>query len=95
MTQETRLERVKDLHKLQEEMRKRVRVERQEIMKRKKREKEDSVISENDYNRFEDVLQREVDQLNEKIGEMTLSKEEEVMKIYFLKMHNFTNFYGL
>lgn len=81
MTQETRLERVKDLHKLQEESRKRVRVERHEIMKRKKREKEDSIISENDYNRFEDVLQREVDFLNEKIGEMTTLKEEEIMKI--------------
>ena len=81
MTEETRKERVKDLHKLQEEAKKQVRIERQEFLRRKKKEKEDSIISENDYNRFEDVLQREVDNVNKEIEQITKNKEEEIMKV--------------
>jgi ribosome recycling factor len=81
MTTETRLERIKDLHRLKEEFRKQIRIERHDFLKRKKKEKEDSVISENEFNRFEDVLQREVDNLNEELDKMTLVKEAEIMKI--------------
>jgi ribosome recycling factor len=81
MTQEDRLKRVKELHKLQEEARVDVRLHRQDLLKDKKKEKEDGLISEDELSGFEKQLQLEVENINKEIEEITKQKEAEILQI--------------
>jgi ribosome recycling factor len=81
MTEEAKKERVKELHKIQEEARKDVRIHRQDILKQEKKRKEDGEISEDDLKAFEKRLQDEVDLVNKEIEEITKNKEAEIMKV--------------
>ncbi len=81
MTQDDKLKRVKELHKLQEEARVDVRLHRQDLLKDKKKEKEDGLISEDELSSFEKQLQTEVDSINKEIEEMTKEKEVEIMQV--------------
>jgi len=81
LTEEDRKNRVKDLHKLQEEARKDLRIHRQDVLKHKKKAKEDGEISEDEFKVFEKNLQKEVDDINFEIENITQNKEKEIMKV--------------
>jgi ribosome recycling factor len=81
LTEETRKARVKELHKMQEEARKDVRVNRQDVLKDNKKLKEEGLLSEDELKSIENDLQKEVDKLNSAIEEMTKNKEQEIIKI--------------
>jgi ribosome recycling factor len=81
LTEETRKERVKTVNKLLEEARVEVRRERQDLLKMQKHEKEEGNLSEDEYNRFENDLQKEVDTLNNELEKMAQAKEKELLTI--------------
>jgi len=81
MTEEVKKEKIKVLHRLQEESKKDIRIHRQDILKAKKKEKEDGDISEDDLKSFEKELQLEVDNLNLAVEELTKQKEKDIMKV--------------
>jgi ribosome recycling factor len=81
MTEENRKAKVKEVGGLLEESKINLRNSRQDLLKSKKHEKEEGLISEDELRRFETELQQEVDQLNKELEEMAKNKEEEVMKV--------------
>ena len=81
LNEETRKVRVKELYKLQEEAKIEVRLKRQDLLKAKKKEEDDGLISETELSIFEKDLQAEVDNLNKEIEQITKDKEEELMKM--------------
>ncbi|MEI6728511.1 MAG: ribosome recycling factor [bacterium] len=81
LTEETRKVRVKEVHKLQEDAKIEIRLKRQDLMKAKKKEEDDGLISETELGIFEKELQAEVDNLNKEVETITKEKEEELMKI--------------
>jgi ribosome recycling factor len=81
LTEETRKNRVKEIYKIQEQSKIEVRLKRQDLIKHKKKEEEDNIISEDDLSIFERDLQTEVDNINKEIEAITKSKEEELMKV--------------
>lgn len=81
LTEETRKARVKDLYKMMEEARIELRQNRQDVLKSKKNEKEEGLLSESEFLVFEKALQEEVDNLNKEIEAITKEKEEELMKV--------------
>lgn len=81
MTEENRKSRIKEVGKLLEETRISIRNSRHDVLKHKKREQEDSLISEDDYNRYETIVQKEVDNLNKEVEQLAKSKEEDLLRI--------------
>jgi ribosome recycling factor len=81
LTEETRKQTLKELNKLKEEARKDVRIHRQEVLNDRKKEKEEGEISEDDFNKFENDLQKEVDAINQEIEDIAEHKESEVMEM--------------
>lgn len=81
LTEETRKDRVKELHKLKEDSRIEIRQRRQELIKHKKTEKENGLIAEDQFNVFEKNLQEEVNNLNSEIDDLSKNKEEEIMRV--------------
>jgi ribosome recycling factor len=81
LTQETRVLKTKEVHKMLEELKISVRNIRQDLLKHKKREYDDDQISEDELKRYESDLQKEVDQLNKDLESQSKSKEEEILKI--------------
>jgi len=81
LTEEARKNRVKDVYKLMEDSRIEVRLKRQDVLKTKKKEKEDGFLSENELTAFETELQKEVDNLNKEIEDIAKVKEGEIMKV--------------
>jgi ribosome recycling factor len=81
MTEETRKQRVKEVHTLQEEARVDARQHRQSLLKKQKQLKEDNEITEDDLNVFEKQLQADVDLVNKEIEHITKAKEDEIMTV--------------
>lgn len=81
LTQETRILKTKEVHKILEELKISVRTIRQDLLKHKKREHDEDEISEDELKRYESDLQKEVDQLNKDLENTARSKEEEILKI--------------
>lgn len=81
LTEETRKQRVKEIHKLMEEARIEIRLKRQDVLKHQKAKKESSEISEDDLKKIEEDVQKEVEDLNKEIQKITDSKEAEIMKM--------------
>ena len=58
-----------------------VRNNRQDILKGWKKEKEDSLISEDELKKLEIELQKEVDSLNKEVEAIMKKKEEDILKV--------------
>jgi len=80
LTEEVRKSRLKEVKKLLEEAKIYLRQERQELLKHKKREKEEGILSEDEFKQFEKELQEEVDLLNQELETIAKQKEEELLK---------------
>ncbi len=80
LTEEVRKSRLKEVKKLLEEAKIYLRQERQELLKHKKREKEEGFFSEDEFKQFEKELQEEVDLLNQELETIAKQKEEEFIK---------------
>jgi len=80
LTEETRKARLKEVKKLLEEAKIYLRQERQELLKHKKKEKDEGVLSEDEFKQFEKNLQQEVDALNQELELIAKNKEEELLK---------------
>jgi ribosome recycling factor len=81
LTQETRKQRVKELKKEEESIKITVRQERQNLISKAKKEKENGELSEDELKRFEQDVQKEVEALNKEIETITKKKEEDLMKL--------------
>jgi ribosome recycling factor len=81
LTEETRKIRVKELKKEEESIKITVRQERQNLISKAKKEKENGELSEDELKRFEQDVQKEVENLNKEIESITKKKEEELMKL--------------
>lgn len=81
LTEESRKVRTKEVAAYLEEARIAMRSQRQNLLKSKKVEKENSEISEDELKRFETQLQKEIDQLNDELVAIAKKKEEELMKM--------------
>jgi ribosome recycling factor len=81
LTQETRILKTKEVHKILEEMKISVRNIRQDLLKHAKREYDEDLISEDELKRYETDLQKEVDLLNKDLEHQCKVKEEEILKI--------------
>jgi len=81
ITEENRKKRVKEIATILEEVKIMLRSNRQDILKKFKREKEEGQMTEDDLRRNETQLQSEVDSLNEELEAITKQKEEELMKV--------------
>jgi|688.fasta_scaffold151360_2 ribosome recycling factor len=81
LTEETRKQRVKEIHKLMEEAKIEIRLKRQDAIKTQKAQKESGDISEDDLKQVELDIQKEVEEVNKEVERITKSKEEEIMKM--------------
>lgn len=81
LTEENRKNKVKEVNKLLEEARILVRGHRTDILKNEKKSKEEGQVTEDELKRFEESLQKDVDQLNKKLDEIAKIKQDELMKI--------------
>ena len=81
LTEETRLLKIKEIHKILEELKISVRNIRHELLKHKKREYDDNNISEDELKRYESDLQKEIEQLNKDLENIAKAKEVEILKI--------------
>ncbi len=81
MTQEKREQLVKVLHEKEEHARISVRNEREDALKDLQRIFKDKVISEDDWFRGKDEIQKIVDGYNDKIKQSTEAKEKEIMTL--------------
>lgn len=81
LTEENRKAKAKEVHKMLEEARISLRQHRQDILKDKKNEEDEGLISEDELKAFEKNLQTEVDNLNKDLEELAKHKEEELMKV--------------
>jgi ribosome recycling factor len=81
LTEESRAIKAKEVHKVLEEVKISVRNIRQDLLKHKKREHEDDLISEDELKRYENDLQKEVDLVNKELESLAKQKQEEIMKI--------------
>lgn len=81
LTEETRLAKTKEVNKALEAGRIGVRNHRTDVLKKEKKRESDGEIGEDDLKRFEDALQKEVDNLNHKLEELAEAKKAELMKI--------------
>lgn len=81
LTEETRKKLAKSANVLAEEAKVSVRNNRQDILKGWKKEKEESLISEDELKKLETELQKEVDSLNKEIEAVAKKKEEDILKV--------------
>ena len=81
LTEETRKKLAKSASILSEEAKVSVRNNRQDVLKGWKKEKEDSLISEDELKKLETELQKEVDALNKEIEAIAKKKEEDILKV--------------
>jgi ribosome recycling factor len=81
LTEERRKEFVKRVKQIVEEFKVQVRMLRQDHMKDIERDEKAKEISEDDAKRMKDKVQKSADSYTEKIEEIGLSKEEELMKV--------------
>jgi ribosome recycling factor len=79
ITQEARQIKAKEVHRDLEDARIVARNLRQDLLKSKKRMLESDEISENEFTRFEQDLQKEVDQLNKELESIAKTKEQELL----------------
>jgi len=75
LTEETRKARLKEVKKLLEEAKIYLRQERQELLKSKKKDKDEGLLSEDEFKQFEKSLQQEVDSLNQELELIAKHKE--------------------
>ncbi len=80
LTEETRKARLKEVKKLLEEAKIYLRQERQELLKSKKKDKDEGLLSEDEFKQFEKNLQQEVNSLNQELELIAKHKEEELLK---------------
>ncbi|MDZ7798387.1 MAG: ribosome recycling factor [Patescibacteria group bacterium] len=81
MTEERRKEITKTISKKSEEVKQSLRNAREEYMKEIKKDKDEGNISEDDYYRQEEEVQKVLDEFNHKIKDLADNKEKEVMTI--------------
>ncbi|MFA5879285.1 MAG: ribosome recycling factor [Candidatus Margulisiibacteriota bacterium] len=81
LTEETRRDIIKLLHQKLEEGRIAIRKIREDVLKGFKKQKEDGVLSEDDFFKYQKHLQDMVDGYNEKIKEIGEQKEQEIMTV--------------
>jgi len=81
MTEERRKEVVKTISEKAEEVKQSLRINREEFMKEIKTKKDKGDISEDDYYRQEEEVQKILDEYNKKIKDLAENKEKEVMTI--------------
>jgi len=81
MTEERRKEVVKKISEKAEEVKQSLRINREEFMKEIKTKKDEGDISEDDYYRQEEEVQKILDEYNKKIKDLAENKEKEVMTI--------------
>jgi ribosome recycling factor len=81
LTEETRKKLAKTASILAEEAKVSVRNNRQDVLKGWKKEKEDSLISEDELKKLETELQKEVDSLNKEVEAIAKKKEEDILKV--------------
>ncbi len=81
MTEERRLEMVKQLGKKTEEMRIRMRINREELWSKIQKDEKDGNISEDEKFKTKDDLQKLVEEYNKKIDEIEGKKEQELLQV--------------
>lgn len=81
LTEESRKIKVKEIHQLAESAKIELRLARQDVIKEKRKEKEDGLLSESELSSVESDIQKEVDDLNKELELITKNKEQELMKI--------------
>lgn len=81
MTEERRLEMVKQLNKKTEEMRIRMRRNREEFWNKIQKDEKEGNISEDDKFRAKDDLQKLIEEYNKKIDEIEERKEQELLQV--------------
>lgn len=81
LTEETRKELVKNMYQKVEDARIAVRKVREDVLKQLKQEEKDGNMSEDDYFRMEEDVQKTVDSFNQTIKEMGEKKEADLMKV--------------
>ncbi len=81
LTEETRKKLAKSVSVFIEETKIMVRNSRQDILKTWKRQKDDSLLSEDELKKLETELQKEVTDLNKELESIGKSKENELMKM--------------
>lgn len=81
MTEERRKEMVRLIHQKAEETKMKIRIVREEEIKIIKRQKDNSEISEDDFYRSQEELQKIIDEFNRNVKVLAESKEKEVMTI--------------
>jgi ribosome recycling factor len=81
LTEETRKKLAKSVNVLAEEAKVSVRNNRQDVLKGWKKEKEESLLSEDELKRLEGELQKEVDSLNKEVEAVAKKKEEDILKV--------------
>lgn len=80
-TEERRRELVKEVGRITEEVRAKVRRVREKIIEELEGKKDNKEISEDEFFRKKEEVQKTVDECNEKIEEMRKKKEEEILLI--------------
>lgn len=81
LTQDRRVELVKNIKKLAEENRISLRNERREVMDELKEEKKNNIITEDEQASSEKEVQKMLDCYNQKIDELLALKEKEIMEV--------------
>jgi ribosome recycling factor len=81
LTEETRKKLAKSTSVIAEETKVIIRNNRQDILKSWKKEKEDSIISEDELKKLETELQKEVDALNKEVESIAKKKEDDILKV--------------
>lgn len=81
MTEERRLEMVKQLGKKTEETKIKIRRDREDFWNKIQKQEKDGEISEDDKFKNKDDLQKLVDEYNKKIDEIEKKKEEDLMQV--------------
>jgi ribosome recycling factor len=81
LTEENKKQRVKEIATHLEEVKIMMRSNRQDILKKMKRDKEAGELTEDDLRRQETELQKEVDALNAEFEKVAKEKEEDLMKV--------------
>ena len=81
MTEERRKELVKIINQKAEETKMKVKNAREEEVKNSKKQKTDGLISEDDFYRHQEELQKIIDEYNQKIKNLAEEKEKELLTI--------------
>lgn len=79
LTEELKKELLKSLHQLKEEYRVKARIERDAILKDLKQKKETAEITEDDFYREKEKIDKEVNHFNNLIEELVMQKEKEIL----------------